>query len=207
MNTDTTTASRNMKKFIPIATSAVLAIALAAISFLLYQSNRDLETQKATIISLQAELAKEAARAAELKSDLNSVRTSAQLLAEKSNQLETTIVSKEQALTQEKMKAESAQAALEKEKARPPALEVRIEMRNSQMKRGLVAKLSNTSSKQLTVIVTTWNPTTRQQGRFDRLIAPGTTIEIGHREGWAFASGDRLTLRSSGFEDKQYTVP
>lgn len=207
MTLETSTASRNLAQVVTLVAIAILAIAVATLGFLYYQSNRDLEAQKASVAALQTELAKEVARAAELKSDLNSARTTAQSLAEKSTQLQTAILSKEEALAQEKIKAESAQAALEREKARLPPVPVRIEMRPSAMRRGLVAILSNTSAKQLPVLVATQNPTTRATKRFTLQIAPGLKAEIGYQEGWAFASGDRILLRSSGFEDIQYIVP
>jgi uncharacterized membrane-anchored protein YhcB (DUF1043 family) len=87
-----------------------------ALVALYYQATRDLETQKATVASLQLELAKEVARAAELKSDLNTAHTDAQTPAAKSAQLSSVVESKEQALAGEKSKAESVQAALDQEK-------------------------------------------------------------------------------------------
>jgi septal ring factor EnvC (AmiA/AmiB activator) len=216
-----TTAPRNILQVLSLVANAIFAIAVAAFAFLYFQANRDLDGQKASVAALQTELAgqkasvaavqtelaKEAARAAELKSDLNSVRTTAQSLADKSAQLQSDILSKEQALAQEKSRAESAQTALEREKARPPAVPIRVEMRRSAMGGGLVAMLSNTSARQLPLLVATQNPTTRATKRFTRQVAPGRKIELGHQEGWAFASGDRVLLRSAGFEDLQYTVP
>jgi len=207
MNTETVATPKNHIQTASLIANAVLAIAAAAFAFLYVQANRDIETQKTSVAALQTELAKEVARAAELKSDLNATRTAAQSLAEKSTQLQSAILSKEQALAQEKAKAESVQAALDKEKSRLPAVPVRIEMRRSAMGRGLVATLSNTSAKQLPLLVATHNPTTKATQQFSLQVAPGLKKEIGYQEGWAFASGDRLILRSSGFEDIQYTVP
>lgn len=199
---------------IAIAAIAILAIATAVFGFLYFQASRDLEGQKATVATLQSELAvaksdvaKESARAAELKSDLNAAQTVAQSLAAKSTQLQSDIESKEQALAKEKSNAESAQAALEREKARPPAVPVRVEMRSSAMGRGLVAMLTNTLAKQSPLLLATQNPTTQAAKRFSLQVAPGTKLELGYREGWQFASGDRVLLRSAGFEDVQYTVP
>jgi predicted RNase H-like nuclease (RuvC/YqgF family) len=207
MSPETTITPRKLGQVISLVANTVLAIALPVVGFLYYQSNRDLEAQKTSVSALQTELAKEAARASELKSDLNSARVLNQSLIDKSTQLQTTILSNEQALTQEKIKAESAQLALEREKARLPAVPVRIEMRRSAMGRGLVAMLSNLSAKQLPVIVATQNPTTRAAKQFTLQIAPGLKVEIGYQEGWEFASGDRVQLRSASFEDVQYTVP
>ena len=38
-------------------------------------------------------------------------------------------------------------------------------------------------------------------------IASGSSQEINVNVGWAFASGDRVVLRSGGFEDVEYVVP
>jgi uncharacterized membrane-anchored protein YhcB (DUF1043 family) len=188
---------------VAVAAFTVTSVALAA---LYYQATRDIETQKATVASLQLELAKEVARAAELKSDLNAARTDAQTQATKSAQLTSEVENKEQALAAEKSKAESVQAALDQEKARLPPVPVRIEMRRSAVGRGLVAMFTNTSAMQLSVMMATRNPTTGavKDGTFQ--IAPGRKVEVGYLEGVQFASGDQVRLRSAGFEELHYTV-
>lgn len=194
--------------------NAVFAIAISIFAFLYFQANRDIDTLKISIASLQTELisgktdlAKEAARAAELKSDLNTSRSDALALATKSTQLQSEIQSKEQDIAQEKLKAETAQAALEKEKGKLPPLPVSVEMRSSKMGHGLVAMLINNSSKQLPVLFAIQNPTTQAIKKFTLQIAPHGKIELGYKEGWQFASGDRTQIRSSGFEDLRYIVP
>jgi uncharacterized membrane-anchored protein YhcB (DUF1043 family) len=186
---------------------AALAVTSAALAALYYQATRDLETEKATVAGLQLEIAKEVARAAELKSDLNTARTDAQTLAAKSAQLSSEVENKEQALAAEKSKAESVQAALDQEKARLPTVPVRIEMRRSAVGRGLVAMFTNTSAMQLSVIMITRNPTTEVVNQKSLQVAPGRKVEIGYLEGVQFASGDRVLLRSAGFEELRYTVP
>jgi septal ring factor EnvC (AmiA/AmiB activator) len=188
---------------VAVSALAVTSVALAA---LYYQATRDIETQKATVAGLQVELAKEVARAAELKSDLNTAHTDAQTLAAKSAQLSSEVESKEQALAAEKSKAESAQAALDQEKARLPPVPVRIEMRRSAVGRGLVAMFTNTSARQLSVLMATRNPTTEAEKEKSFQVAPGRKVEIGYLEGVQFASGDQIRLRSAGFEELHYTV-
>jgi uncharacterized membrane-anchored protein YhcB (DUF1043 family) len=188
------------------AAVAALAVTSLALAALYYQATRDLETQKATVAGLQLEVAKEVARAAELKSDLNVARTDAQTQATKSAQLISEVESKEQALAAERSKAESVQAALDHEKARMPAVPVRIEMRRSAMGRGLVAMFTNTSAKQLTVVMATRNPTTEAVKEQTFQISPGRKVEVGYLEGVQFASGDQVRLRSAGYEELRYTV-
>jgi hypothetical protein len=188
------------------AAVATLAVASFVLAALYYQATRDLDAQKAIVASLQLEVAKEVARAAELKTDLNAARTDAQTLATKSAKLSSEVESKEQALAAEKSRVESVQAALEQEKSRLPAVPVRIEMRRSAMGRGLVAMFTNTSAMHLPLMMATRNPTTEAVNQKSLQIAPGKTVEIGYLEGIQFASGDQVRLRSAGFEELRYTV-
>jgi hypothetical protein len=189
-----------------IVAVAVLAITTVTLVVLYGQASHDLEAQKAAVAALQMDNAKEASHAAELKSDLNAARTDAQTLATKSAQLKSEVESKEQDLAAEKAKAESTQAQLEEEKARLPAVPVRIQMRPSAMGRGLVAMFTNTSARQLSLLMATRNPTTQAVKQLSLQVAPGTKVEIGFQEGVQFASGDQLMLRSAGYEDLRYTV-
>jgi hypothetical protein len=185
---------------------AALAVTSVALGALYYQASRNIETQKATVAGLQLELAKEVARAAELKSDLNAARTDAQTQAMKSAQLSSEVQSKEQALAAEKSKAESVQAALDQEKSRLPPVPVRIEMRRSAVGRGLVAMFTNTSAMQLSVLMATRNPTTEVVKEKSFQVPAGRKVEVGYLEGVQFASGDQVRLRSAGFEELHYTV-
>lgn len=185
---------------------AALAVTSVVLGALYYQATRDIETQKANVAGLQLELAKEVARAAELKSDLNAARTDAKTQATKSAQLSSEVESKEQALAAEKSKAESVQAALDQEKSRLPPVPVRIEMRRSAVGRGLVAMFTNTSAMQLSVLMATRNPTTEVVKEKSFQVPPGRKVEVGYLEGVQFASGDQVRLRSAGFEELHYTV-
>ncbi|MGK5021053.1 hypothetical protein [Janthinobacterium lividum] len=185
---------------------AVLGIATVTLAVLYGQASQNLEAQKATVATLQMDIAKEASHAAELKSDLNAARTTAETLATKSAQLKSEVESKEQDLAAEKAKTESTQAALEQEKAKLPAVPVRIQMRPSAMGRGLVAMFTNTSARHLSLLMATSNPTTQAVKQLSLQVAPGAKVEIGFREGVQFASGDQVMLRSAGYEDLHYTV-
>jgi septal ring factor EnvC (AmiA/AmiB activator) len=189
------------------AAVAAFAVTSAALAALYYQASRELETERATVASLQLEIAREVAHAAELKSDLNAARSDAQALTHRSAQLSSEVQNKDKALAVEKSKAESAQAALEQEKARLPAMPLRIEMRRSAVGRGLVAMMTNTSALHLQVVMTAFNPTTGAQIDRSFQIAPGKKVEFGHLEGIQFASGDQVSLRSAGFEEIHYVVP
>lgn len=190
---DITAARWNPATVFPLVATAILAIATVAFALMYMLASRDLDGQRASVAALQTELLsvksvleKETSRVAELQSEIQS---------------------KEQALAQEKSTAESAQAALDREKARLPPVPVRIVMRRSVWGGGLVITLVNNSEKQLPLLLGTVNPTTQAVKKFSLQIAPGAKAEIGSQEGWPFASGDQVLLRSAGFEDVPYTVP
>ena len=184
-----------------------LALTTLVLGALYVQANRDIDSQKESVAGLQLALAREAAHAAELKSDLNASRADARTYAATSARLSAEVERKEQVLAAEKSKVESTQAALEQEKARLPPVPVRIETRRSIAGRGLVAMFTNTSALQLSVVIATRNPTSGAENEMSHQIAPGRKLEIGHLERVQFASGDQIRLRSSGFEELHYTVP
>jgi septal ring factor EnvC (AmiA/AmiB activator) len=186
--------------------NVILAILAVTLGALYIQASQNLEAQKATVAVLQMEIAKEASNASELKSDLNAARTDVQTLAARSALLKSEVENKEQDLAAEKFKAESVQAALDQEKARLPAVPIRIQMRPSALSRGLVAMFTNTSARHLSVLMATRNPTTQVVKQLSLQVVPGSKVEIGFREGVQFASGDQLILRSAGYEELRYTV-
>lgn len=216
MTSDGTAVSspRSLVPTIYLGAIVLLFFSTVLFAFLYVVTSRDLDEKKTALTTLKTELAvsksetaKEAARVAELKSDLNLTQTVAQSLAEKSTQLQSEVELKEKALAQEKLIGESTQAALEREKSRPPIVPVRIEMRRSVMGRGLVAVLTNTSARQLPLLLSAQNPTTQTTKQLSLQIPPGGVIAVGHQEGWQFASGDRVLLHSADFEDLTYVVP
>jgi uncharacterized membrane-anchored protein YhcB (DUF1043 family) len=183
-----------------VIVNGVLAVGLVIVAALYFQATTELAATK-------AELAKEVARAAELKTDLNSARIELQSLAAQSTKLKSEMEAKEQVLAKEKSRAESATTALEREKARLPAVPVRVEFRRSAMGRGLVGIFSNYSSKQLPVVIALHNPTTGLRKQLSIQIAPGSRAELGYLEGWQFASGDQVAIGSAGHEALRVTVP
>jgi septal ring factor EnvC (AmiA/AmiB activator) len=187
--------------------NAVLALVAIAFAFMYFQTSQNLEAQKSAVAALQMDIAKEASHSAELKSDLNAARTDAQTLAAMSAQLKSEVERKEQDLAAEKSKSESVQSLLDQEKAKLPPVPVRIQMRTSAMGRGLVAMFTNTSARQLSLLMATRNPTTHAIKQLSFQAAPGAKVEIGFVEGVQFASGDQVRLRSAGYEDVPYTVP
>ena len=97
---------------------------------------------------------------------------------------------------------------LNAELSKKPALPVKIAFRKAVLGSGLVAQFSNESSKELLFKLTVTNPTLNTTKEFHvRVSGDRIASEIGHAEGWAFSSGDVLTLSHNDYEPLQKTVP
>lgn len=216
MNAESPSAApaRNTALIVSTVANGVLAAGLAAAVVLYFQASSGLESSRAQVASLQAEvekvkgdLSREAARAAELKSDLGAARANLQSLRAQSSKLKSEVEARERALAEEKARAKSAQAPPKREKAGPPAVPVRVTFRQAGLGRGQIGIFSNYSSIPLPVVIALHNPNTGQRKRFSIRIAPGTRAELGHLDGWRFASGDQVAIRSQGYEPLRVTVP
>jgi hypothetical protein len=71
----------------------------------------------------------------------------------------------------------------------------------------MVLHLRNTSDRPLFAVVTLKNPTTHEEKSFRIDVAGNGTAEIGHREGWVLASGDRLELSNDAFQTWKGSIP
>ena len=90
-----------------------------------------------------------------------------------------------------------------------PVVPVTISWRRAFTGPGLVAAFHNSSDKTLSVLVLVFNPTAKRQREFS-LALPQTgngAAEIGYGQGWAFASGDQLTVKSDGYRDVSAVTP
>lgn len=88
-----------------------------------------------------------------------------------------------------------------------PALPVTVEYRPALTGPGLVLKVNNTSTRHLTIIATLRNPTLNDSRSFRFDIPPQSFGEVGHREGWKLASGDRITLRHNDYQAWNGSIP
>lgn len=88
-----------------------------------------------------------------------------------------------------------------------PPLPVEVGYRSALLGPGLVLKVKNTSSRSLSIIGTFANPTTKQEQSFRMDIPPNGESELGHKEGWAFASGDTLKLSHNDYASWQGSIP
>jgi len=86
---------------------------------------------------------------------------------------------------------EKAAARVEQSK---PDLPIALAYRAAITGPGLVVSLKNTSNRSLAVLMTVANATTKQEKTFRLDISPQQTTEVGHLEGWTFASGDSVKV-------------
>lgn len=91
--------------------------------------------------------------------------------------------------------------------AAKPALPVVVGFRSSMLGKGLVGVIENTSDRYLTVVLAVRNPTLSTAKRFLLELAPRSSIDFGHLEGWQFASGDEVGLFNDEFGALKITVP
>lgn len=88
-----------------------------------------------------------------------------------------------------------------------PELPVKVSFRKSYLGIGLVALIENSSTRYLTLVLTTRNPTLSSVKRFQIEIEPGDDIAFGHDDGWKFTSGDELGLFHDNYKALKITVP
>jgi hypothetical protein len=91
--------------------------------------------------------------------------------------------------------------------ASKPQLPVVVGFRSSLLGKGMVAVIENSSDRYLTLVLTARNPTLATARRFTLELAPRSSKDFGHLEGWQFASGDELTLSHDDFRALTVSVP
>jgi hypothetical protein len=84
---------------------------------------------------------------------------------------------------------------------------VEVAYRESLVGRGRVFVLKNTSDRQLSVLATLKNPTTKQERRYRVDLSPRGMREIGWGEGWTASSGDSMTLSHNDYKSYSATIP
>lgn len=89
--------------------------------------------------------------------------------------------------------------------ATKPALPVKVQQRNALLAGGKVAVFKNTGSKTLSVLVVLENASFKERKRYDLVLSPGETKEIGGFEGWTVVPGETVRLTSDGHASASYT--
>jgi len=88
-----------------------------------------------------------------------------------------------------------------------PVMPVVVGYRPALLGAGLVAQIKNVSGRHLSLLTTLKNPTTGQQKVVRIDVAPGQVQEIGHLEGWTFASGDQITIAHNDYRPWAGSLP
>ena len=86
-------------------------------------------------------------------------------------------------------------------------LPVKVTYRDAMLGPGYVAQVRNESPRYLAVVATLKNPTTGQMINSRLDLPPDQIVEIGHAEGWPFASGDTITLVHADYRDWSGSIP
>lgn len=86
-------------------------------------------------------------------------------------------------------------------------LPITVHFRDSLLKQGRVLVLSNATPRYLTVRVRVENPTLGSNGVFGVEVPGGAVSELGWREGWRFASGDRVRVEHADYRAIGHEVP
>jgi hypothetical protein len=87
-----------------------------------------------------------------------------------------------------------------------PDLPVNLSFRKGLMSPGLVGVFRNTSSKELEFTLDIESPATGRHVRRAVVLNPNGFFEIGAKEGWAFAPGQRITLNNPAYRPVVRTV-
>ena len=110
-------------------------------------------------------------------------------------------------IEQLKKQLEYKQSDFQATAALKPTLPVTISFRTSLLGKGIAAVLENTSERYLTVVMNVRNPTLANLRRFTLELAPKSSEDFGHLEGWQFASGDELMVFHNDFTALRQVVP
>lgn len=87
-----------------------------------------------------------------------------------------------------------------------PEMPISISVRQAIIGAGLVAQITNHSDKFLAVVATFENPTMNQKKSFRLDLSPKSGKEVGHLEGWTFATGDKVLIKHNDYEALNKTI-
>lgn len=88
-----------------------------------------------------------------------------------------------------------------------PPLPIKVQYREALMGPGLVLKVTNTSNRHLSLLAILKNPSVNQEKTYRLDVAPNGTAEVGHLEGWALASGDRMRITHNDYQPWEGNIP
>jgi hypothetical protein len=182
-----------------LVVSIALVVACAILVFMLRNAVAERDAEFARTDALEAKTAEATIRASRLDAKLAATQVRLQLLSDQVSQLKSDVNAKEQALAEAQTRAETAQIALQREKSPLVPVPVSITFNRSSGGKMLAGVFTNVSPKDITVVVQVSTSTNGKQERFTLQLPAGERKEIGPRDGWQFASGDTISMLSSGF--------
>ena len=106
--------------------------------------------------------------------------------------------------TEERDRLRKTEAKLASESR--PDLPINLTFRQGRVSTGLVGVFRNTSNKELEFSLDLESPATGRHSRRSIVLNPGSRLEIGGLQGWAFARGQRITLNNPLYRPLQHTV-
>jgi hypothetical protein len=89
----------------------------------------------------------------------------------------------------------------------PGSIPVTVNFRRAVVGSSLVAEVKNQTGQTMSLQVSLTNPTTAKSRIIAFAVPPHGLKQIGHTEGWPFASGDRILLHNASFIDVAIQVP
>lgn len=98
------------------------------------------------------------------------------------------------------------QSSSYREQSLPP-MPIEIKYRSALLGSGLVVAVNNTSDRHLSILATFKNPSLNQEKSFRIDVPPHEKTEVGHREGWAFTSGDSIMLTHNDYKSWKGSIP
>ncbi|MGH8770148.1 MAG: hypothetical protein ACREV2_03065 [Burkholderiales bacterium] len=90
---------------------------------------------------------------------------------------------------------------------RLPEIPIEVTYRQALLGPGLVVSFKNFSSRNLSVIATLTNPSLNQRASYRVDVSPNGDKELGHLEGWTFASGDTVHLTHHDYKPSETQLP
>jgi len=102
--------------------------------------------------------------------------------------------------------AESQRQLLKQPAEKKPPMPIKLTVRRAVLGDGLVTLFHNESQRNLSIVVTCTNPTLKQTENFRLDVAPGFAKELGHMQGWKFASGDVVRVTHNDYEPMEKTM-
>ena len=91
--------------------------------------------------------------------------------------------------------------------ANKPDMPVEVKYRRAITGPGLVLDVRNKSDRQLTLLATFKNPTLHTEKTFQLTAPPHGDSEVGHLEGWSFASGDTISISHNDYKSWTGNIP